>query len=204
MARVPLVVATGNAGKMREISQILRDPLIEFVHEPRLDMASVEETGPTFVENALLKARYAARVSGVAALGDDSGLEVDALDGAPGIRSSRYAGPDASDQDNVAKLLQALEGIDEARRGARFRCVIVVLRHADDPAPLICQGRWEGRIALAPSGDLGFGYDPVFLPAGYAMSAAELAPKDKNRLSHRGQALAAAQGQLADFLRAGR
>jgi XTP/dITP diphosphohydrolase len=198
---VPLVIATGNAGKMREIAAILRDPLVEFVHEPRLQMATVEETAPTFVENALLKARYAAGIAGVAALGDDSGLEVDALDGAPGILSARYAGDDASDSDNVAKLLRALADVDPVRRTARFRCAIVVVRRVRDPAPLICQGCWEGHIALEPTGDRGFGYDPVFIPAGLARSAADLPPEEKNRLSHRGQALAAARSDLAEFLR---
>ena len=198
--RPRLIVATGNQGKMREIGEILRAPGIELVRDDRLDMDSVEETGATFVENALLKARYAAQISGVAALADDSGLEVDALHGAPGIYSARYAGAGASDEDNVVKLLGALDGLPEERRGARFRCVMVVLRHAADPAPLICQGCWEGRIATEPRGEHGFGYDPVFVPTGMTRHSAELPRDEKNRISHRAQALQALARDLASFL----
>jgi XTP/dITP diphosphohydrolase len=148
-----------------------------------------EETGLTFVENAILKARNAARHTGLPALADDSGIEVDALNGAPGIYSARYAGPGATDEENLLKLLAALEGLPEDRRGARFQCVIAYLRHAEDPTPLICQGTWEGRILAAPRGANGFGYDPVFFVPEEGVSSAELAPEIKNRLSHRGQAL---------------
>ncbi|MFK8018128.1 MAG: RdgB/HAM1 family non-canonical purine NTP pyrophosphatase [Gammaproteobacteria bacterium] len=195
-----LVVATGNAGKMREIGEILREPNIELVRDAPLDMDSVEETGSTFVENALLKARYAARVSGVAALADDSGIEVDALNGAPGIYSARYAGPGASDTDNVAKLLAALQGVAGERRSARFRCVMVVLRHAADPSPLICEGTWEGMVATTARGAHGFGYDPVFVPQGMTEHSAELDRDVKNRISHRGQALNGLRERLAAFL----
>ena len=195
-----LVVATGNAGKMREIGEILREPGIELVRDAPLDMDSVEETGATFVENALLKARYAARVSGVAALADDSGIEVDALNGAPGIYSARYAGPGASDADNVAKLLSDLQGVEGEQRRARFRCVMVVLRHAADPSPLICEGTWEGSVSIEARGTHGFGYDPVFVPQGMTEHSAELERDVKNRISHRAQALIALRERLAAFL----
>lgn len=201
MARpASLIVATGNPGKMREIGEILREPGIELVRDDRLQMDSVEETGATFVENALLKARYAANTAGVAALADDSGLEVDALHGAPGIYSARYAGAGASDEDNVIKLLNELKGLGEPQRRARFRCVMVVLRHAADPAPLICQGCWEGHIATTARGEHGFGYDPVFVPAGMTLHAAQLPRDEKNRISHRAQALQALARDLASFL----
>ncbi|MFK7888294.1 MAG: RdgB/HAM1 family non-canonical purine NTP pyrophosphatase [Gammaproteobacteria bacterium] len=195
-----LIVATGNPGKQREIGEILRDPGILLVTDAALDMDSVEETGATFVENALLKARYATSVAEVPALADDSGIEVDALRGAPGIYSARYAGPGASDQDNVNKLLHALRDVPEALRTARFRCVMVVLRHASDPAPLICEGSWEGKVAFERRGENGFGYDPVFIPNGMSEHSAELARDRKNRISHRGQALTALAQRLADFL----
>jgi XTP/dITP diphosphohydrolase len=149
-----------------------------------------EETGLSFVENAIIKARHAAELTGLPALADDSGLEVDALNGAPGVRSSRFAGPDASDQGNLDKLIEALAGIPEPQRSARFQCVIVLMRHAEDPTPLICQGTWEGRILFEPRGQMGFGYDPVFYVPDQGCASAELPPAIKNRLSHRGQALA--------------
>ncbi len=198
--RPRLIVATGNAGKMREIGEILREPGIELVTDAALDMASVEETGATFVENALLKARYAAGVAGVAALADDSGIEVDALNGQPGIYSARYAGVDASDADNVDKLMAAMTDVHGDLRSARFRCVMVVLRHADDPAPLICQGCWEGHVSLTRRGDQGFGYDPVFIPQGMTLHSAELPRALKNRVSHRAQALHALARELPAFL----
>lgn len=184
-----VVLASGNAGKLREISALLAGVGIELVSQSSLAVKEAEETGFTFVENAILKARNAAQHTGLAALADDSGLEVDALDGAPGIYSARYAGTHARDTDNVAKLLRALEGVPPEQRGARFRCVLAYLRHAHDPAPLICEGVWEGRILDAPRGENGFGYDPVFRVPERKCSAAELPPEEKNRLSHRGQAL---------------
>ena len=199
-----IVVATGNPGKQREIGEILRAPGIELARDARLDMASVEETGATFVENALLKARYATHVSGLPALADDSGIEVDALRGAPGIYSARYAGPGASDAANVDKLLAALADVPDARRTARFRCVMVVLRHADDPAPLICEGCWEGLIAHERRGEQGFGYDPIFVPHGDTRHCAELPRDEKNRVSHRGQALSQIAVRLAAHLAAHR
>ncbi len=192
-----IVLATGNAGKVREMGEILAPFGFEVVAQSALEVPEAEETGRTFVENAILKARNAAAHTGLPAIADDSGLEVDALGGAPGIHSARYAGPGAGDADNVAKLLRALEGVEEARRTARFQCLMVYMRHADDPTPLIFQGTWEGRILTAPRGDGGFGYDPVFLAGELGRTAAELDPATKNRLSHRGQALRA----LAEALR---
>jgi len=184
-----IVLASGNPGKVREINQILAGSGIEVVPQSELGVPEAEETGLTFVENAILKARNAARHSGLPAIADDSGLEVDALNGAPGIYSARYAGPGASDTENLQKLLRNLEGVSEAQRTARFQCLMVYMRHADDPTPLICQGTWEGRILTAPQGESGFGYDPVFYVPETQCSAAELSAEDKNRRSHRGQAL---------------
>lgn len=186
-----IVLASGNAGKLREFTALLSGTDFIVASQSEYGVTEAEETGLTFVENAIIKARNAARHTGLPAIADDSGLEVDALDGAPGIYSSRYAGPGGDSGPNVRKLLDALAGVPGHERSARFRCVIVHLRHAADPTPLICQGTWEGRILDEPRGSGGFGYDPVFLVPGYDCSAAELAPETKNRLSHRGQALAA-------------
>jgi len=191
-----LVLASGNRGKAREIGALLAPSGWKLVAQSELGIAEVEETGTTFVENALLKARHAAAASGRAALADDSGLEVDALDGAPGVRSARYAGG-GGDAANVAKLLEALRGVPPSRRSARFRCVLVLVRASDDPAPLIAEGAWEGVIAEAPRGSNGFGYDPVFLVPELGRTAAELVPDDKNARSHRGQALARLVAALA-------
>jgi len=184
-----LVLASGNAGKARELTQLL-GARWSLVLQRELGIASIPETGTTFAANALLKARHAASSSGLPALADDSGLEVDALHGEPGVYSARYAGPDASDADNVAKLLAALAGVPAAQRSARFHCVLALLRHVDDPEPIVVSGVWEGSIALAPSGGSGFGYDPVFIDGASGRTAAELSAADKNRVSHRGQALA--------------
>lgn len=186
-----VVLATGNAGKLRELASLLTGSGIELTAQAALSIAAQEETGLTFVENALLKARHACRQSGLPAIADDSGLEVDALEGAPGIYSARYSGKNVSDVANVQKLLWELSGVPVEKRTARFRCVLVFLRRATDPAPLICQGVWEGRILDAPRGNNGFGYDPVFLVPEKNRSAAELSAEEKNRLSHRGQALRA-------------
>ena len=188
-ARPRVVLASGNAGKVREFNQLLAGAHIEVVPQSSFGVPEADETGLTFVENAILKARNAARHTGLPAVADDSGIEVDALNGAPGIYSARYAGPGASDEENLYKLLVALEGLPDERRGARFQCVIAYLRHAEDPTPLICQGTWEGWILAAPRGANGFGYDPVFYVPDEGVSSAELAPETKNRLSHRGQAL---------------
>ena len=184
-----IVLASNNGGKVRELTELLAGARIRIVPQGDFGVPEVDETGLSFVENAILKARNAARHTGLPALADDSGIEVDALNGAPGIYSARYAGSGASDDDNLRKLLAALEGLPESERGARFQCVIVYLRHAEDPTPLICQGTWEGRILTVPRGTNGFGYDPAFLVPDQDASAAELPPEVKNRLSHRGQAL---------------
>lgn len=182
-----IVVATGNPGKLTEIRAILEEFRVEVIAQGELGVGDVEETGLTFVENALLKARNAAAATGGPAIADDSGLEVDALGGAPGIRSARYAGEPADDAANIDKLLGALEG--EQNRAAAFRCVMVFLRHADDPAPVIAEGAWRGRILAERRGEGGFGYDPVFFDPALGRSAAELAPAEKNRVSHRARAL---------------
>lgn len=192
-----IVLATGNPGKVREFNAVLTGLEVEIVPQSAFAVPEVEETGLSFVENALLKARNAARHTGLPALADDSGLVVDALEGAPGIYSARYAGPEADDRANIAKLLAELGETLAEWRGARFHCALALLRHAADPMPLICQASWEGLITFEPYGDGGFGYDPVFLVPSEAQTAAELDPAVKNRLSHRGQALA----QLAQALK---
>ena len=184
-----IVLASNNAGKVREINQLLADQEIEVIPQKEFKIGDIEETGLTFVENAILKARHAAKESGLAAIADDSGLEVDALKGAPGIYSARFAGPGCSDQDNNEKLLEQLQNVPDNERTARFQCLLVYMRHSEDPTPIICQGTWEGRILLAPSGENGFGYDPLFFVPDQNCSSAELPPETKNQLSHRGQAL---------------
>lgn len=191
-----LVLASGNRGKLAEMRQLLAGLDIELVAQSELGVAEPEETATTFVENALLKARHATRATGLPALGDDSGLCVDALGGAPGLYSARYAGVHGDGAANIAKLLDALREVDEARRTAHFHCTIALLRHADDPAPLLAQGRWDGRILGAPRGAGGFGYDPVFFDPALGRGAAELDPATKNRVSHRGQALARLRAML--------
>ena len=184
-----IVLATGNPGKVREIQQLLAHHDIEILPQSEFNVPEVEETGLSFVENAILKARNAAAHSGLPAIADDSGLEVDALNGAPGIYSARYAGIDASDADNNAKMLAELAEIPDELRSARFQCLMVYLRHANDPVPLICQGSWEGRILRQPQGANGFGYDPLFFVPEKNCSAAELPAEIKNAMSHRGKAL---------------
>lgn len=184
-----LVLASNNAGKVREFNQLLGGTDLEVVPQSEFGVADIEETGLTFVENAILKARNAAAHTGLPAIADDSGLEVDALDGAPGIYSARYAGTDASDEDNLRKLLQAMKNIPDERRSARFRCLMVYMRHASDPTPQIFQGTWEGKILHQPQGNNGFGYDPIFFVPEENAASAQLASEVKNRLSHRGQAL---------------
>ena len=184
-----IVLASSNPGKVREINQLLAGLDITVRPQGEFNVEDAEETGLTFVENAILKARNAAAHTGLPAIADDSGLEVDALKGAPGIYSARYAGVGAGDRANLDKLLDELRDVPEAERTARFQCLLVYLRHAGDPTPLICQGTWEGRILLEPRGEGGFGYDPVFYVPTHDCSSAELAPEIKNSLSHRGQAL---------------
>lgn len=187
--RKTIVLASSNPGKLREFNQLLGGLQIEVLPQSHFKVVDAEETGLSFVENALLKARNAAQHTNLPALADDSGLEVDALRGAPGIYSARYAGMGASDAENLKKLLEQLEDVAPPKRTARFQCVLVYLRHALDPTPLICQGTWEGSILPEPRGSSGFGYDPVFFVPTHARSAAELSPDAKNSLSHRGQAL---------------
>jgi len=184
-----VVLASGNPGKVREIAALVRDSGLEVVGQDSLGVPEVPETGLSFVENALIKARNASHHTGLPAIADDSGLEVDALSGAPGIYSARYAGEGASDAENLERLLSELKGVPQERRDARFQCCMVFMRHATDPTPVICQGTWEGRILTAPRGRNGFGYDPVFFVPTHGCSAAELPAEEKNRLSHRGQAL---------------
>ena len=186
----PIVLASGNQGKLAEFRQLLAPTQLEILPQSALFVPEAEETGLSFVENAILKARNAARHAVLPAIADDSGLEVDALHGAPGIFSARFAGPNADDAANNRKLLELMREVPDAERGARFQCVLVYLRHAEDPSPVICQGTWEGRLLTAPQGDNGFGYDPLFFVPDLNASAAQLEPALKNRLSHRGQALA--------------
>ena len=192
-----LVLATGNAGKLREMREILAPWRVEVRPLSDYTQGAAEETGLTFVENAILKARHAAAAAGLPAIADDSGLEVDALGGAPGVYSARWAGPDADDAANNARLLAELELVPDARRRARYRCAMVFLRGPRDASPVICQASWEGRIARLPRGGGGFGYDPLFLAGTGAVTAAELDPAHKNRVSHRGQALRALVAELA-------
>jgi XTP/dITP diphosphohydrolase len=191
-----LVIASGNRGKLAEFADLLAGSGFECVPQAQLGVDDAEETASTFVENALLKARHAARITGLPALADDSGLCVDALGGAPGLYSARYAGVHGDAQANIEKLLDALRDVPEAQRGAHFYAVIVLLRHADDPQPLIAEGRWPGRVLTAPAGGGGFGYDPVFFDPEHGCSAAQLEAPLKNRISHRGRALTALRAQL--------
>lgn len=193
-----LVLASNNTGKIQELTDLLAPLGFSLTAQGTLGVDAAEETAITFVENALIKARHASRISGLPALADDSGLAVDALDGAPGVFSARYAGENASDADNNAKLLEALKDVPEEQRTAAFHCVLVYLRHADDPTPIICHGIWYGRILTEPHGSQGFGYDPLFWVPERQCASAELHRADKGQISHRGQALR----QLVEALRA--
>ncbi len=193
-----LVLASGNPGKLKEFQQLLADCGYQVRSQGEFGLDSAEETGLTFVENAILKARHASARTGRPALADDSGLSVDALEGRPGIYSARYAGPEATDADNNAHLLQALEGIPEAERGACYHCVLVLMRHAEDPTPVIAQGQWRGRIRTEPKGEGGFGYDPLFQVLERQCSAAELSKEEKGRISHRAIATRALMASLTD------
>ena len=190
IAMKQIVLASGNIGKVREINQLLSQSGFEVIPQSDFGVPEAEETGLTFIENALLKARNAAMHTGLPAIADDSGLEVDALMGAPGIYSARYAGAGASDEQNLEKLLAAMENVPDAQRTARFQCLMVCMKHAEDPTPLICQGTWEGSILREARGAHGFGYDPVFLVPQKECSSAELDPGTKNSLSHRAKAMA--------------
>ncbi len=194
-----IVIASNNKGKIAELTDLLAPLGMTPVAQGELGVGEAEEPAVTFVENAILKARHASRITGLPALADDSGLAVDCLNGQPGVRSARYAGDNASDQDNVDALLAAMASVPEGQRGAQFHCVLVFLRHADDPTPVVSHGRWPGAILSAPAGDGGFGYDPVFWVSEHQCSAAELTRAEKSRISHRGRALA----QLTQELKAG-
>ena len=191
------VLASANPGKLKEMRALLTAGGISMRPQSDFDLSDIEETGLSFVENAIIKARAVSTASGMPAIADDSGLEVDALDGEPGVRSARFAGAHGDDQANNALLLERLANIPETQRTARFRCVIVALAHPADPAPIICEGVWEGLIAGCARGDGGFGYDPLFLPRGMSVTAAELEAREKNCLSHRAQALRALLARLA-------
>ncbi|PSF10472.1 RdgB/HAM1 family non-canonical purine NTP pyrophosphatase [Marinobacter halophilus] len=191
-----LVIASNNKGKIAELSDLLSPLGLQPVAQGELGVSEAEEPAVTFVENAILKARHAARTTGLPALADDSGLAVDALNGQPGVRSARYAGDNATDGDNVQALLAAMQQVPEDQRSAQFHCVLVYLRHAEDPTPIICHGRWPGQILTSPRGDGGFGYDPVFLSPEHHCSAAELTRQQKGKISHRGRALASLLAQL--------
>jgi XTP/dITP diphosphohydrolase len=193
-----IVLASSNVGKLRELAALLSPLGHELVPQSALGFDTPRETGATFTENALLKARHAARLSRRPALADDSGIEVDALGGRPGVYSARYAGEFATDEQNLEKLLAELRGIEAERRTARYHCVMAMVRAADDPEPLIAHGAWEGRILTAPRGTGGFGYDPIFLPEGLDMTAAELGAAEKNARSHRGKALQALAARLRE------
>ena len=194
-----LVLASGNKGKLAELRQLLEGAGHVLRAQSELGVGDAEETGLTFVENALLKARHAARATGLPALADDSGLCVDALGGAPGLYSARYAGPHGDAAANIARLLRELDDVADDKRGARFHCALVLLRHAEDPQPIIAEGSWAGRILQAPRGSGGFGYDPVFLDPENARTAAELDPAVKNTISHRGRALAILRQRLDEL-----
>jgi XTP/dITP diphosphohydrolase len=195
-----LVLASGNAGKLKELQAMLGDLPLQIVAQGELGVSDVPETGLTFVENALIKARHASAVTGLPALADDSGLIVDALDGAPGLYSARYAGSPTNDAANNAKLLDALREVPANRRSARFYAVIVLLRHANDPQPLICEGSWEGVILDETRGSNGFGYNPVFLDPTHGLTAAEMDPAQKNAISHRALALQVLKQKLPALL----
>ncbi|EIC82517.1 XTP/dITP diphosphatase [Serratia sp. M24T3] len=185
-----VVLATGNPGKVRELAHLLADFGLEVVAQTELGVDDADETGLTFIENAIIKARHAAQITGLPAVADDSGLAVDFLGGAPGIYSARYSGEGATDQKNLEKLLDALKDVPEGQRQAQFHCVLVYMRHAEDPTPLVCHGSWAGEIIRAPAGEGGFGYDPIFYVPSLGKTAAELTREEKSAVSHRGLALA--------------
>ncbi|MFT6624570.1 MAG: XTP/dITP diphosphohydrolase [Cycloclasticus sp.] len=194
-----LVLASSNKGKIAEIQAILRDQNIQVLAQSQLNILDADETASTFIENALIKARHAASISKLPAISDDSGLEVDALNGEPGVYSARYAGEPSDDRRNTAKLLRELENVPEGLRTARFHCVMVFIAHANDPAPLIGHGIWQGQISLKQTGENGFGYDPVFYIPEQGCTSAELETGIKNQISHRAQALSRLMPQISAF-----
>ena len=191
-----IVLASNNKGKVREFGQMLSMIDMEVLPQATFNIEDADETGLTFVENAIIKARHASAIAELPAIADDSGLEVDALKGAPGIYSARYSGEGATDEKNLLKLLGALKDVPEEKRTARFQCVLVYMRHAEDPTPIICQGTWEGIIITKPQGENGFGYDPIFYVPEYDCTSAQLSSEQKNKLSHRGIALKALVSKL--------
>jgi XTP/dITP diphosphohydrolase len=193
-----ILLASGNKGKVNELKEMLAPLGFNVVPQSQFDVQEVPETGTTFVENAIIKARHASKVTGLPCIADDSGLEVSALNGAPGIYSARFAGDNATDGTNIDKLLNAIQDVPVGKRDARFVCVLVFMRHADDPTPIICQGFWKGEITLQRSGENGFGYDPVFFVPEHDCTSAELTPEQKHSLSHRGQALRQLLAQMGD------
>ncbi|MFH0265880.1 XTP/dITP diphosphatase [Vibrio rumoiensis] len=193
-----LVLATGNQGKVKEMADLLSEFGFDVEAQSQYNVSEVAETGTTFIENAIIKARHAAKETGLPAIADDSGLEVDALNGAPGIYSARYSGEGATDQSNLEKLLANMNDVPEEQRSARFHCVLVLMKHENDPTPLVCHGQWEGKILTAPQGENGFGYDPVFWVPEDSCSSAELEPVRKKQLSHRGKALKKLFAALSD------
>lgn len=196
-----IVLASGNRGKLKEFNEIFAPLQIDVMPQSDFAVQDADETGLSFVENAIIKARHAARVTGLPALSDDSGLEVDALNGAPGIYSARYAGAGCGDDENNRKLLQALEQVPTEQRSARFQCVLVFMRHAEDPTPLICQGSWEGVILDTPRGHNGFGYDPLFFVPELNCASAELTSDQKQKYSHRGKAVRQFIEQIGPWLK---
>lgn len=194
-----VVLASGNQGKLNELQNALSEFNIELIPQNQLNIEGAEETGLTFVENAILKARHASQLSGLPALADDSGLEVDYLGGAPGIYSARYAGDNASDAANNEKLLSALQDVPVQRRRARFHCYLVYVRHWQDPTPVICQGVWQGQILTTPQGEAGFGYDPLFFDPERQVCPALISKEEKNKISHRGKAVRLLQEAFRGF-----
>lgn len=184
-----IVLASSNEGKLREFSQLLSPLGFTLLPQSEFEVPDAAETGLSFVENAIIKARHAAELTGLPTLADDSGLEIDALHGGPGIYSSRFAGNNATDADNIVKVLDAMRAVPEIERSARYQCILVFMRHAKDPTPLICQGSWQGQILTEPVGEGGFGYDPIFGVAETDCSAAELSNEQKHAISHRGKAM---------------
>jgi len=191
-----IVLASNNAGKLKEFQQLLAERQLDVLPQAQFNVPEVEETGLSFVENAIIKARHASKIAGLPAIADDSGLEVAFLDGAPGIYSARFSGAAANDAKNNQQLLERLQDVPDEQRGARFQCVLVYLRHPLDPTPLICQGTWEGRILTEARGANGFGYDPLFLDPTSGLSSAELSKAEKNTRSHRAKALQCLLAQL--------
>ncbi len=189
MADSKIVLASNNAGKVKEINQLLHEQAISVIPQAEYGVEDAIEDGLSFIENALIKARHAASKTGLPAIADDSGLEVPALNGEPGIYSARYAGEGASDEDNMHKLINKIKPLPEIERRGRFVCVMVYLRHVNDPVPIISEGLWEGKLVTEPVGDYGFGYDPMFYVEQHGCTSAELEPEVKNAISHRGQAL---------------